>query len=197
MEGLIFGAFGRPIEGEFLSGDAYLIREIEHGWLVALADGLGHGAAAAEASEKALSIINTYAGAHGSVVDLRNVLRLCHAGLAGTRGAVIGLCHLNSQDRVWSSLVVGNVTLRVLSDRQLNPVPAGGIVGYKLPKTVHVAEWPYCEGDTLILHTDGVREDYSMDFLARKQGLTVQQAAERIIEKYGVNTDDATVIVGR
>ncbi|NLB74619.1 MAG: stage II sporulation protein E, partial [Firmicutes bacterium] len=63
MEGLIFGAFGRPVEGELVSGDSYLIREIESGWLIALADGLGHGAAAAEASEKALSIIDTYAGA--------------------------------------------------------------------------------------------------------------------------------------
>ena len=197
MEGLIFGAFGRPIEGEFVSGDAYLIREIESGWLIALADGLGHGAAAAEASEKALSIIDTCAGAHGSEVDLREVLRLCHAGLACTRGAVIGLCHLNLKDRVWSSLIVGNIILRVLSDRRLNPVPAGGIVGHKLPKTVHVAEWPYCQGDTLILHTDGVREDYSMDSLVTEWGLTVQQAAERIIEQYGAKTDDATVIIGR
>ena len=63
---------------------------------------------------------------------------------------LIGLCHLNLKDRVWSSLIVGNIILRVLSDRRLNPVPAGGIVGHKLPKTVHVVEWPYCQGDTLI-----------------------------------------------
>lgn len=194
---MIFGAFTRPIEGELVSGDAYLIREIEHGWLIALADGLGHGAKAAEASEKALSIIDAYIREQGSEVDLRDVLRLCHAGLVGTRGAVIGFCHLNLKDRVWSSLVVGNITLRVLSDQRLNPIAAGGIVGYRLPKTVHVAKWPYCGGDTLIVHTDGVREDYSVDSVARDQRLTVQQGAERIIEKYGANTDDATVIIGR
>jgi negative regulator of sigma-B (phosphoserine phosphatase) len=197
VEGLIFGAFGRPIEGELVSGDAYRIRNMEHGRLIALADGLGHGAAAAEASQKALSIIDGYVIGHESEVDLMDLLRLCHAGLVGTRGAVMGLCHLNLKDRIWSSLVVGNITLRVLSHRRLNPIPGGGIVGYKLPKVVHIAEWPYCEGDIFISHTDGVKEDYGMDSLARDQGLSVEQAAERIIEKYGAKTDDATVIVGR
>jgi negative regulator of sigma-B (phosphoserine phosphatase) len=197
VEDLIFGAFARPVEGESVSGDAYLIKETEDGWLIALADGLGHGALAAEASEKALSIIDRHIGEHGSEVDLMDLLRLCHVGLTGTRGAVMGLCHLNLKDKVWSSLVVGNITLRVLSHRRLNPIPAGGIVGYRLPKTVHVAEWPYYEGDTLILHTDGVEEDCSIDFPAGDQGLSVEEAAERIIEKYGTKTDDATVILGR
>lgn len=194
---MIFGAFGRPTEGELVSGDAYLLEETEHGWLIALADGLGHGAAAAEASEKVLAIVDAYISEHGSEVDLMDLIRSCHEGLAGTRGAVIGLCHLNLKDRIWSSLVVGNITLRVLSHRRLNSIPAGGIVGYKLPKIIHVAEWPYCEGDVFISHTDGVKEDYGMDFLARDEGLGVGLAAERIIEKYGSKIDDATVIIGR
>ena len=197
MEGLIFGAYVRPIEGESVSGDAYLIREIRDGWLIALADGLGHGLAAAEASGKALSIIDAYVSEPGSEVDLRDVLRLCHDGLVGTRGAVMGFCHLNLKDGVWSSLVVGNITFRVLSDERLSPIPAGGIVGYKLPRMVHIAKWPYCEGDTLILHTDGIREDCSIDFLAGDVGLPVQQAAELIGKKCGIKTDDATIIIGR
>ena len=194
---MIFGAFMRPIEGESVSGDAYLIKETSDGRLITLADGLGHGFAAAEASMKALSIIDAYVNPHGSELDLSEMLRLCHEGLAGTRGAVIGLCHLNLKDKVWRSLVVGNITLHVFSDKRLSPIPAGGIVGYRLPKIVHVSEWPYCKGDTIILHTDGLREDSGMEFFAKNVSLTVQEAAELIGKKYGTKTDDATVIIGR
>ncbi len=197
MEGLIFGTFARSAEEELVSGDAYLIKEIEDGWLIALVDGLGHGIAAREASLKALSIIDAYVSEYGPQVDLRDALRLCHNGLAGTRGAAIGLCHLDLKDCIWSSLIVGNVTLFVFSDERLSPIPAAGIVGYRVPKIVHVAKWPYYAGDTLVLHSDGVKEDYSMDFPVGDGGVSVRQAAELIGKKYGVKTDDATIIIGR
>ena len=35
--------FLRPCAGEFLSGDAALVAETDHGLLLAIVDGLGHG----------------------------------------------------------------------------------------------------------------------------------------------------------
>jgi len=43
--------------GQALSGDLYLVKPLENGVLVAVADGLGHGQPAAEAASLALQAV--------------------------------------------------------------------------------------------------------------------------------------------
>ena len=62
MEGLKskiveWGIAGRQMPGQALSGDLYLVKPLENGVLVAVADGLGHGQPAAEAASLALQAV--------------------------------------------------------------------------------------------------------------------------------------------
>jgi negative regulator of sigma-B (phosphoserine phosphatase) len=70
----------------------------------------------------------------------------------------------------------------------------GGIVGYRLPETIHVQTTPMRPGDLLVITTDGITEDYidSVDFAA-SAGLI----AERILSRHRRGTDDALVLTAR
>src|SRR2546429_452128 len=54
---------------------------------------------------------------------------------------------------------------------------------------------PVARGDVLILATDGVRNNFSIDPFAH--GDSPQQLADRILAGWGTKTDDALVLVAR
>src|SRR5207247_64215 len=70
----------------------------------------------------------------------------------------------------------------------------GGVVGLHLPGLA-AAILPVARGDVLILATDGVRNNCSIDPFAH--GDSPQQLADRILAGWGTKTDDALVLVAR
>jgi anti-sigma regulatory factor (Ser/Thr protein kinase) len=77
-----WGAVGVPLRGETVNGDAHCIRSHGEGWTALVADGLGHGPLAAQASEAAVRIFRKQEGDAP-----RGILAAIHAGLGHTRGA--------------------------------------------------------------------------------------------------------------
>ena len=76
----------RPLRGEIVCGDAVAWRETERGWLLAVADGLGHGPPAAEASRRAVQVLES------STSDSPGeLLTHMHRVIAGTRGAAVAI----------------------------------------------------------------------------------------------------------
>ena len=72
-------------------------------------------------------------------------------------------------------------------------VPSGGIVGYRLPE-LHRSEFQFGRTDTLILVTDGVRDDFETGLLV---GANPKNVAQQIVSQYGAETDDAAALVCR
>src|SRR5213594_2382462 len=88
--------------GQSESGDRHLVLSTVDGGLVAVVDGLGHGAEAASAAKVTVRALER--GADRPIVQL---LRDCHQSLIGTRGAVISAAALAFETMTW--LGVGNV----------------------------------------------------------------------------------------
>lgn len=183
-------AFG----GQSTSGDQYLVQPFEHGVLIAVVDGLGHGQEAAAAARAA--IITLAACPHCPVVEL---VRQCDRALRQTRGAVITLAALYEiKDRMtWMGIGnVAGVLLRV--DPQANPAHEslllrGGIVGYKLP-TLIATNHQIQPGDMLIFATDGIDPEFTRSLWPDP---SPQHLATQILSRYGKNTDDALALVVR
>ena len=97
------GEAGAPLAGETRSGDLAVFAPYEGGALVATIDGLGHGAAAADASEAAAAIL-----AERPDDAPEALLKRCHDALRTTRGVVATLA--------WFDLASGGLTLD--GDRQ-------------------------------------------------------------------------------
>ena len=188
------GVAGLAHEGEGRSGDLAVFAPSERGGLVVTIDGLGHGDAAADASELAAAIIHDYAD-----YPPQRLLERCHEELRRTRGAVMTLAWFDLEARTMAWTGVGNVEARFVragagvDARHASPVVLGGVVGYNLPQ-VRMGTVPLEPGDAVAMATDGVAADYSQSL---ESGVAAQQLAERVLENHGKGTDDALAVVVR
>jgi negative regulator of sigma-B (phosphoserine phosphatase) len=183
------------LPGQSESGDRFLVTPTPDGGLVAVVDGLGHGAEAAEAAKAAVRSLERHA--HEPIIPL---IRNCHRSLAGTRGVVMSVAAFDARAETVTWVGVGNVEgvlLRAQSTATLGReslLLRGGVVGVHLP-ALAAAIVPVARGDQLIFATDGVRGDFAVRPLPG--GDVPQQLADHILTKWGTRTDDALVLVAR
>lgn len=85
------GAVNIPLASEQVCGDAWAVITVEAGrHLVIVADGLGHGELAAEASIKAIRVAQ-----QNYQRSPKEILDLMHGALRGTRGAAVAIAQLD------------------------------------------------------------------------------------------------------
>ena len=201
---LEIGLATRTRSGESQTGDAHLVKPVGDGvvggggrgggTLIAVTDGLGHGAEAADAARKAIATLERHAGK--SVLTL---MQQCHAALIGTRGVVLTLAYLDSGDGTLTWAGVGNVDAVLLYGDGDSPharatlVTRGGIVGSELPP-LRAEVLSFSRGDTLIIATDGIRSGFAD---ALPPASSCQDIADHILEEFDKGSDDALVLVVR
>jgi serine phosphatase RsbU (regulator of sigma subunit) len=185
-----WGLAGAPLTGQTRSGDRGLVVPFDGGSLVALIDGLGHGAEAAKAAERCEEVLRRTAAA--ALVD---IVQSCHAELRQTRGVVLSLASFDERGSMtW--LGVGNVEallVRSDSDRTEAIAARGGTVGYLLPPLAPRA-LAVRPGDTLVLATDGIRHGFKREVHPSR---TPQEIADLILAGWSKGSDDACAIVAR
>jgi phosphoserine phosphatase RsbX len=197
MEGMIsnlveWGVAERHMPGETLSGDLHMVKSLETGVLLAVADGLGHGKAAAETARLALNAVEE--NAHKPLVE---VMENCSRKLRGTRGAVMSLAVLNVLNNSMEWLGVGNVEgVLVRSAPDGKPARESlllscGVVGGQLPP-LRTASLGITRGDTLVFATDGIQRGFEDSMVLLKGP---QETAQDILDRDGLATDDALVLV--
>ncbi len=189
-----YGVASQTLPGEHESGDQYLVKSSAYGALVAVIDGLGHGADAAEAARLAVAVMDQH-----SAEGVIPLLRYCHASLAATRGVVMSLAAFNAAESTMAWAGVGNVEGRLiragkrLSSGHESLMLRGGVVGGRVPP-LRASVIPVSNGDTLVFATDGVTAGFSDEIIP---GDDPQEMADSILKLYSKGTDDALVLVAR
>lgn len=183
-----------PKAGEEECGDLHMVKHIGDSILVGAVDGLGHGRPAAEASRKAIRIMDTF-----DDESIINLVERCHRELRGTRGVVMSLGVINQLKGTLTWIGVGNVEGLLLrsnpGERQNseNIIQRGGVVGYKLP-SLQASVIPIEEGDLLVFTTDGIVNRYANDL---ESDTKPREVVGYIAQNYLKNTDDALVLAVR
>jgi len=187
-------AVGRPMDGQSVSGDAYVCHPFDTGTLVSAIDGLGHGEEAAVASHLAKEIMEQNAGE-----PLKDLIRRCDSAMKHTRGAVASMARFDTSEGTLTWLGVGNVEgvlFRHMPDGSIKKegmALRGGVVGYMLPPlTQHTFELN--RGDTLILATDGLAGAF-VDNIHHQDEL--REIAGELMREFRKPADDALVIAAR
>jgi anti-sigma regulatory factor (Ser/Thr protein kinase) len=187
------GAVSVPKAPEVVCGDAWIAQPADRGIRVLLADGLGHGAAAAEAANAALEIAANHLP--DSPLEL---LERIHAGLRSTRGAAVSVAEIDFHRGIVSYSGLGNVAgvLVVAGEARRQMVSYNGIAGHQALK---IGDFTYpCTSDSiLVLHSDGLATQWSLDKypgLFRSHSSIIAAVLFRDFERGG---DDATVVVVR
>ncbi|MFI1722483.1 SpoIIE family protein phosphatase [Streptomyces sp. NPDC020489] len=117
-----------------------------------LADGLGHGAKAAEASNAAAAEL-----ARACHLPPSEILRRLHARLRTTRGAAVAVAQLDTDAQRLCFAGVGNIGARLDTVEGWRPLLSHpGIVGAHFPRTVPVQRVTWHPDSLLVLHSDGL-----------------------------------------
>jgi phosphoserine phosphatase RsbX len=189
-----WGVASRPKPGQTVSGDLHLVQPLEHGVLLAVVDGLGHGDEATAAARLAVEQLERHA--QEPVTEL---YQRCHQALTRTRGVVMTVTVLDLRRNTLTWLGVGNVEDVLLrADTTMTPATEsvllrGGVVGYRLP-ALHASVIPIMPGDLIIFSTDGIRGGFTEWVNPNDKP---QQIADRILDRHFKGNDDGLVLVAR
>jgi anti-sigma regulatory factor (Ser/Thr protein kinase) len=188
--GIEVGAVALAAPGETECGDGWTVAHDGQRAAVLVADGLGHGPLAAEASQAALRVFLDAPWGSPS-----QVLERVHRGLSGTRGAAVAMAQL---DRSTSEIAfggVGNIAARLISgvgERSL--VSQHGTAGVAVRRLQDSrCEWP--EHAMLVLHSDGLATRWD---LAQAPGLLQHHPtliAAWLVRDHVRGRDDVTVVI--
>lgn len=189
-----WGVASATYRGESVTGDAFIVRPVTDGVLIAVIDGVGHGADAAIAASRCADAVES-AGDLGVI----SLMRRCHERLRDTRGVVMSLAVVDTGRNRLTWLGVGNVAGHVMrSDPTCVParevmLTRGGTIGLRLPMLM-ASETELTTGDVLILATDGIAPGISGQLAP---DAAPQRLADELLLTYGRDTDDALVLVGK
>jgi hypothetical protein len=185
-----------PLQDDDPCGDAACHFELPagsgvSGHLLAIIDGLGHGAEAAAAADAARAVLGAQPG-----LALPALMGALDASLAGTRGAAVGLLRLEGQ-RAWHAGVGNTRALRWRGDKMLRLSSQYGIVGGGLRGAVTVTEIDLQPGDWLLLFTDGLDEMLSLPAHLPEWDRDPALLCDHLLAHARAGRDDAGVLVCR
>jgi anti-sigma regulatory factor (Ser/Thr protein kinase) len=186
------GGLSRPIDGEQVCGDIVGARELAGSSLLMVADGLGHGTLAAQASVEALAAFHDT-----DSIDPIAVLRAIHTRLSGTRGAAVAVAVADPSFTQLAFAGVGNISGFVHDgERRQALLSHPGIIGHKAARMVRVdAALP--EDAIVVLHSDGVRESWDLRAVAGLGRRSAIVIAATLLRDAGTRPDDASVLIAR
>jgi anti-sigma regulatory factor (Ser/Thr protein kinase)/serine/threonine protein phosphatase PrpC len=186
---LVFGAASRPRRNEKANGDAFLIKTWQHHALCGVIDGLGHG----EPAQHAAQVARCYLEDHPEL-DLDPLFQGTGRVTRSTRGVVMALARFDLEEGVMSLASIGNIEARLVGDAYPGPVVRRGIVGLNAPKPV-VTRHPWGAGSILVLHSDGLHSGWSWRDFPDRVWEDPGTAAHRLLEAFGKDEDDVTVLI--
>jgi anti-sigma regulatory factor (Ser/Thr protein kinase) len=186
------GAICIPIASEMVCGDDWQVRHDADCARVFIADGLGHGISAEEASNNAVRVFGDAATA--SSIE---VLERVHAALRGGRGAAIAVATVDAVNGSVEFAGIGNIAGTVrdgASSKSMVSHP--GTAGHNARRfgTFSYA-WPV--NGVIVLHSDGLSSHWNLDAfpgLARRHPSLIAAA---LFRDFARGRDDTTVVVCR
>lgn len=187
------GAICVPQSGEDVSGDSWVAQAQPARLRVLLADGLGHGPGAFQASIAAVDIAEAYPT--DSPADM---VGRVHDGLRSTRGAAVAVAEIDTRDAVVRYAGLGNVagSLVKLGEARRQMVSHNGTAGHNARK-IQQFTYPWRPGALLILHSDGIGTHWSLD---RYPGIFHSHPsviAAVLFRDFQRGRDDAAIVVAR
>ncbi len=186
------GAVCLPKVGETVSGDIWAHHRSTQRSEFFIADGLGHGAMAAEASQVAVRIFQK-----STQRDPAELIQQMHNAMRHTRGAAIAIATLDLNAQTVTFAGVGNIAAVIVTpERSRSLVSHNGIVGFEMRKVQNYS-YPWTEDAILVMHSDGLETRWQLD---RYSGLLSRHPsliAAVLYRDFKRDRDDVTVVISR
>jgi anti-sigma regulatory factor (Ser/Thr protein kinase) len=186
---------GRPFPGEPISGDDGVFFESESTLVAGVADGLGHGPEAREASNRAIDVLR-----QNHELPWDEIVAALDRELGRTRGCAMGIVRFNKDDRTLECVSAGDVHSHLYHLKDAHFFTATPLVlgtGQLQKQRIRAEKVPVEPGSILVMFTDGLKSKTTLkgqlDVL-RKPAIAI---AETLLENDSRPDDDALVLVAR
>ena len=190
--GTIISDLTRPLAADGPCGDTTAHRAVQGQQLAMVADGLGHGPLAAEASRRAAEVLMG-----SSATSPAAVLERIHAALGTTRGAAVAILRYDAESRTVVHAGVGNVVVRLIEDGRIRTIPSQpGIVGHRSPR-LRETSFPVGPSVAAVMHSDGLSQRWSLEDVPGVLDHRPAVACAALVRTAASRRDDASVLVLR
>jgi anti-sigma regulatory factor (Ser/Thr protein kinase) len=187
-----YGAIALPMAGESVCGDAWCVLQEDGRAAVLVADGLGHGPDAAEASAAAVEAFRPVA-----FEEPAGVLERIHQRLRSTRGAAVALAQLSATDDAVRFCGAGNIAGRLfngVADRTL--LSQHGTAGLRV-RSLQTQRYEWPAHGLLVLHSDGLKSRWTLQAVPQLLQHHPAVVAAWLCRAQHRGRDDATVVAIR
>jgi anti-sigma regulatory factor (Ser/Thr protein kinase) len=185
-------AISIPITGETVCGDDWSAERSPGRSLYIVADGLGHGPAAAEAAREAVRIFHLV-----SQFEPDRILSEVHGALAKTRGAAVSVAEILHDKEVLRYAGAGNIVGVICSGGKTRSlVSMNGTVGHTIGK-IQQFSYPWQPESALIMHSDGLATRWNVEQYPGLASRHPALLAGVLFRDFCRKRDDATILVSR
>jgi anti-sigma regulatory factor (Ser/Thr protein kinase) len=177
---------------EQVGGDAWDVRMQNHRAGILVADGLGHGPKAAEASAEVIRFFR-----ESPMLEPVEFLKMAHPAMRTTRGAAVAMAVIDRDHGLVHYAGSGNISGMISSRgaaRQLVSTP--GTLGHEMH---HVQQFQYGwdSGSFMVMHSDGVSGSWSFASYPGLENHDPTLVAAVVYRDHNRGRDDATVVFAR
>jgi anti-sigma regulatory factor (Ser/Thr protein kinase) len=186
------GAMQVVAPGETECGDNWGFRVDEGRTTILLADGLGHGEWAAEASRDAVAAL-------GRARDLAPAVLLedDHRALRPTRGAAVAIAQIDTEREQVRYAGVGNISSIIIQPAHFQHlISHNGTAGHNVRKFQEFV-YPWPKQATLVMHSDGITTSWRLDQYSGILQNDPSLLAAVLIRDASRGRDDACVLASR
>ena len=185
-----WGAVSVAMPGQDVCGDSWSV--LANGTVTLfVADGLGHGQEAAEASVEAVRLFHRFNG-H----QVATLLDYVHGGLRTTRGAAVSIARFDPTNRSVAFAGIGNVAGALLSGGTLKRmVSMPGTAGHNARK-IQPFDYPFERG-LVLLSSDGISTGWNLARYPNIESVHPTLIAAILYRDFARHRDDTTVLVGK
>ncbi len=181
------------MDGESVCGDGWRVCDAPDRLCVAVADGLGHGLHAAEASSAALSVLDASCGR--GVVP---VLEAMHQAARHTRGAAASVVTWRMDGSGLATGGVGNISTSIVDGAGgvRHAVSHPGTLGHQA-RVFREYRYPWSSGSVLVMHSDGLATHWTVEGMTGLLRRHPAVVAAVLYREFSRRRDDVTVLVAR
>jgi anti-sigma regulatory factor (Ser/Thr protein kinase) len=186
------GVVSLPIVGETACGDAWNAVYTPGRSIYIVADGLGHGPAAAEAAAEALRVF-----AESAHLSPARILEDAQGALAKTRGAAVAIAEVDHAKGLLNYAGVGNIAGAILQgSKTRSMISMNGTLGHTIGRIQQFA-YPWEKDSSLIMHSDGLATRWNFEKYPGLSGRHPALMAGVLYRDFCRRRDDVTILITR
>ncbi|UQD50859.1 phosphoserine phosphatase [Bacillus methanolicus] len=177
-------------QGRTECGDSYYFTATDDYFVCVLADGLGSGPYASEASDAVVSVVE-----QNHHKDVETLMKECNHSLMQKRGAAVAIFKVYFKTMEFEYSCVGNIRFFLYSPsgKLTYPLPVTGYLSGR-PQVFQTQRFFYEPNSKFLVYSDGLNLQGTKTLL--KGYLPVESIANEILTKHITTSDDTTFIVG-